>query len=137
MEFFDINDPEIKGRLVAENTLAFAIVTNIPIVPGHVLICTKRHVSKINDLTGDEIDALLDLQKKLKNAMIKSFGAEGFNYAWNEGEAAGHRVPHIHIHMLPAKNQIQEFSNMSQGSFYTGRVLAPTPRNKSSQKLQS
>ncbi len=103
MEYFNINDPQIKSRLIIENELAFAFPTNIPIVPGHTLICPKRHVSKIDDLNDDELHAILLLQKKLKQAMIKVFAAEGFNYAWNEGQIAGQKVNHLHLHMLPRK----------------------------------
>lgn len=86
MQYFDFTDS--KERIIIENDLAFAFPTNIPIVPGHTLICPKRHVPTIDDLTEHELMALFDLQKKLKSAMIQAFAAEGFNYAWNEGDVA-------------------------------------------------
>jgi len=94
---------EIKQRKIAENALAWCFPTNIPIVPGHVLICPLRHVSSMDDLTPQELQALLDLRSKLGKAMTKVFEAEGFNYAWNEGKVAGQFVPHLHLHMLPRK----------------------------------
>lgn len=103
MEYFDIDDPKIKSRLIVENELAFAFPSKMPIVPGHTLICPKSYVSKIDDLSDDELHAILLLQKKLKQAMIKAFDAEGFNYAWNEGKIAGQSVNHLHLHMLPRK----------------------------------
>ena len=103
MEYFNINDPKIKSRLIIDNELAFAFPSKMPIVPGHILICPKRHVSKIDDLTPDEIRSILLLQKELKQSMIKAFQAEGFNYAWNEGKIAGQSVNHLHLHMLPRK----------------------------------
>ena len=103
MKYFDINDTKIKDRIIIENDLAFAFPTNIPIVPGHTLICPKRNVSKIDDLTDDELHAIFNLQKELKKAMINAFCAEGFNYAWNEGKIAGQNISHLHLHMLPRK----------------------------------
>ena len=103
MEYFDFKAPEIKSRLIVENELAFAFLSRMPIVPGHILICPKRPVSKIDDLTGSELNSVFALQKKLKAALRKSLGAEGFNYAWNEGKAAGQSVNHFHLHMLPRK----------------------------------
>ena len=103
MKYFDINNPDIKNRLIIENKYAFAFPSNIPIVPGHTLICPKRHVLKIEDLKDEELHAILLLQKKLKQAMIKVFNAKGFNYAWNEGKIAGQNVNHLHLHMLPRK----------------------------------
>ena len=103
MEYFDINDPNIKNRLIVKNELSFAFPSKMPIVPGHTLICPIRHVLKIVDLTNNELHAILLLQKELKQAMIKVFDAEGFNYAWNEGKVAGQSVNHLHLHMLPRK----------------------------------
>ncbi len=103
MEYFDINDPKIKNRIIIENELAFAFPSNTPIVPGHSLICPKRHVSKIDDLFNDELNAMLLLRKKLKKAMVSAFCADGFNYAWNEGRIAGQSVDHMHLHILPRK----------------------------------
>jgi diadenosine tetraphosphate (Ap4A) HIT family hydrolase len=36
-------------------------------------------------------------------ALARSFGAEGFNFAWNDGKLAGQSVPHFHLHVLPRK----------------------------------
>ncbi len=85
--------PEIKARTIAENKLAWAFPTNIPIVPGHILISPKRCVAKFEDLTKKENEAIFDLLNKLKISLKKTFKATGFNFAWNEGELAGQSVP--------------------------------------------
>ena len=104
MDYFDfINNPKIKWRIIVENEFVFSFPTHIPIVPGHTLICPKRYISNVDELTDEEFHALLALQKQLKKAMIIAFDAEGFNYAWNEGELAGQNVKHLHLHMLPRK----------------------------------
>lgn len=95
--------PEIKERAIIQNNLAFSFPTNIPIVPGHILIVPNRCVANSGDLTHEEILAIFDLRKQLNKALIQAFDAEGFNYAWNEGESAGQAVPHFHLHMLPRK----------------------------------
>jgi diadenosine tetraphosphate (Ap4A) HIT family hydrolase len=78
--------------------------TNMPIVPGHILISPIRHVAKFEDLNAEEVNAIFDLFKESKNALVKSFGAEGFNIAWNENKIAGQSVPHFHMHLLPRKD---------------------------------
>ena len=89
--------------MIVENDVAWAFPTNIPIVPGHVVIVPKRCVALFEDMTDDEREAVFALREQLKIALIKTFGAEGFNYAWNEGKLAGQSVPHFHLHMLPRK----------------------------------
>lgn len=96
-------NPDVKKREIMRNKYAWAFPTNIPIVPGHVLVCPIRCVSNFDDLTSEEVIAIFDLQKKLKNSLNKAFGAEGFNYAWNENKVGGQAVPHFHLHILPRK----------------------------------
>jgi len=95
---------EIGPRLITENELARAFPTNAPIVAGHTLIASKRHVQYFEELTDVEREAIEDLRKKLHRAMVEAFDAEGFNYAWNEERIGGQSVPHFHLHMLPRKN---------------------------------
>ncbi|NTV44558.1 MAG: HIT domain-containing protein [Candidatus Yonathbacteria bacterium] len=103
MDYFDVQDPILQNRLVAENATAFAFLGYQPIVSGHTLICPKRPVATWDELTTDEIADMFALRKKLKTVMEHVFGAQGFNYAWNEQEIAGQSVPHVHLHMLPRK----------------------------------
>ena len=95
---------DIKDRCIIANDFAWAFPTNIPIVPGHTLIVPKRCVEKFSDLTNKERDSIFELQKSIMNSLKKSFQAEGFNFAWNEGSLAGQSVPHFHLHILPRKN---------------------------------
>lgn len=104
IESIFITSPEIHSRIIASNELAFAFPTNIPITPGHVLICPKRSARTIYELTAEEISKMFELMQTLRGAIQTTFGAAGFNYAWNEGEVAGQSVPHVHIHMVPRKN---------------------------------
>lgn len=95
--------PEIKERTIVKNNSAWAFPTNIPIVPGHLLICPQRCVATFAQLTQQEVADIFDLAKILQKVLIKTFQAEGFNMAWNEGELAGQNVPHWHLHLLPRK----------------------------------
>ncbi|HEY4483098.1 MAG TPA: HIT family protein [Candidatus Paceibacterota bacterium] len=93
----------IGKREIARNELACVFPTNIPVVPGHLLVVPLRCVARFGDLTPDEQVAIWSLAGEVKMALEKVFGAEGFNYAWNEGKLAGQSVPHFHLHVLPRK----------------------------------
>lgn len=95
--------PEIKQRTIFENELAWSFLTNIPITVGHTLICPKRCVSSISDMSKEEWDAILDIRTKLEKSIKKTFGIGDYNYAWNDGVVAGQSVPHFHLHMIPRK----------------------------------
>jgi diadenosine tetraphosphate (Ap4A) HIT family hydrolase len=95
--------PNVQERIIIQNNLAYAFPTNIPIVPGHVLVVPKRVVPTFEDMNLEEREAVFDLATKLKQALQRVFGATGFNEAWNEGESAGQAVAHFHLHIVPRK----------------------------------
>ncbi len=96
-------EPDIQRRTIVRTKLAFAFPTNIPIVPGHVLVCPVRCVPRFEDLTQEEIAAIFGLRGKLKTVLAEVFEAEGFHCVWNEGGVAGQSVPHFHLHIIPRK----------------------------------
>jgi histidine triad (HIT) family protein len=95
--------PEIQARRVAENRLAVAFPTNIPITPGHMLVIPKRCVARYEDLTNEEKIAIEELRMKVVDALKKVFSADGFNFAWNDGKIAGQSIPHFHLHVIQRK----------------------------------
>ena len=96
-------NPEIKNRKITENSLAWAFLGNMPIVPGHTLIVPKRCVNKYENLTKEEKDAIENLRIKVMGALKKTFDAQGFNFAWNDEKIPGQSLPHFHLHVLPRK----------------------------------
>lgn len=96
-------DPEVKNRTIIENDLAFAFPTITPIIPGHILICPKRHIQYLEDLIPEEREAIEELRYKIKKTLKKVFDAQGFNCAWNEEKIGGQSVPHFHLHIVPRK----------------------------------
>ena len=97
------DDKDVQSRIIFKNDLVVVFPSNMPITIGHVLICPVRHILKIDQLSDDELKAIKDLITRIKKSLIKSFGAEGFNIAWNEGITAGQTVDHLHIHVVPRK----------------------------------
>lgn len=98
-DFCDL--PEVQERVFLETDLVKAFPTHQPIVPGHVLIIPRRHVPDEAKLTAEEREAISRTTETLRRTLGEVFGAEGFNFAWNEG--IGQSEPHLHLHMLPRK----------------------------------
>ena len=84
-----------------DNGLAFAFLTYTPVLPGHTLVVPRRHVTTFDELTSEERTAIEELRRAMHQALKRTYGAEGFNYAWNEGVVAGQEVPHLHLHVVP------------------------------------
>lgn len=122
---------EIQSRKITENKLAWAFPTNIPIVPGHTLVCPKRCVESFDQLTDEELISLFALLRDIKTALSTAFEASGFNYAWNEGSLAGQSVPHLHLHVLPRKDGdsgLEEYDPRSH--LYRTGDREPTPEEE-------
>lgn len=94
------NKSEIKAREIIGNDLAWAFPTNIPITPGHILVAPRRCVPTLEELTNEERLAIFSLADKLTVALKKTYGAAGFNFAWNQGVLAGQSIPHFHLHII-------------------------------------
>ncbi len=95
--------PEVHAREIFRTELVRAFPTNMPVVPGHVLVVPTRHVRVLAELTEAERAALFGGIERVKAALSRLFGATDFNHAWNEGEVAGQSVPHLHVHVLPRR----------------------------------
>ncbi len=91
---------EKNQGIIYRDDLVFVFPTNIPITPGHLLVCPTRHVATIEDLKKEEKDALFDMVVRLRGVLRETFDVEGFNIAWNEGSVAGQSVNHLHIHIV-------------------------------------
>lgn len=90
--------------LVAENLLAFAIRDKFPVRPLHTLIITKRHVSDIFRASNHERQAVHELAALCRETLVAddpSIG--GFNFGSNVGEAAGQKIFHAHVHLIPRR----------------------------------
>lgn len=72
-----------------------------PVSPGHSLIVPKRHVESFFETTPEERIAMMALIDRAKEDVCRTHAPAGYNIGVNEGEAAGQRVPHVHIHLIP------------------------------------
>lgn len=88
-------------RIIAENRLAFALRDKYPVNPGHLLVCPRRHVASVFDLTPAEMTAIFDLVHQAKSRCDLEYQPAGYNVGVNVGPAAGQTVMHVHVHLIP------------------------------------
>lgn len=91
--------------IVAENDLAIAIRDKFPVMPLHTLVIPRRHVADYFDLVEHELSAIHAL---LRECRIGIFDVDasvgGFNVGANVGRAAGQKISHVHIHLIPRRS---------------------------------
>lgn len=91
-------DPD---KIVVENDLAFAIYDRYPVSHGHILVIPRRHFSDIFEATPDELRALSELTRRVREFVEEEYAPEGYNIGINMGRAAGQSIMHVHIHFIP------------------------------------
>ena len=98
--FCDFNDPE-RNTMIVETELAYARWDNFPVSNGHAEIVPKRHVESYFDLSDDELVAVYELSKQVKEIIDMQYHPDGYNIGVNDGVAAGRTIHHCHIHLIP------------------------------------
>lgn len=82
-----------------DDVLAFRDIN--PQAPTHVIVVPKRHISTINDLSGDDAALVGKLFLAAKNVAEQDGIAEdGYRTVMNCNAGAGQSVFHIHLHVL-------------------------------------
>ena len=99
--FCAIVDGEIPGEIVYEDEDVLAFLDANPLARGHTLVIPKAHHETLGDLPGDLGAAIGRVASELAPAIETAVDADGSTVAFNNGEAAGQEVPHVHCHVVP------------------------------------
>lgn len=88
-------------ELVAETRLAFAVLDGYPASKGHILIMPKRHVANYFDLSTEEQTECWQLANYTQQLVRERFSPAGFTVGMNVNKAAGQKIAHASIHIIP------------------------------------
>ncbi|MBK7029402.1 MAG: HIT family protein [Bacteroidales bacterium] len=79
----------------------FRAIYNIaPIIRGHSLVISRRHIESVLDFTKEEQSEFLVFAAEVTRLLLKTFRGEGFDWSVQEGKVAGQSVPHFHMHIV-------------------------------------
>ena len=93
----------IAHEIFYEDEYFYGIYNLNPIVPGHVLLISKRHAQSFLDLNKDELNNLIPLLQKVLKAVLKTYNCKEFDLSIQNGPIAGQIIPHFHLHIIPRK----------------------------------
>jgi histidine triad (HIT) family protein len=99
--FCSIVDGEIPGRIVHEADDAIAFLDANPLARGHTLVIPKNHHERLDDVPAEEATGLYETLHDVVPAVEDAVDAPATTVAFNNGEAAGQEVPHVHAHVVP------------------------------------
>ncbi|MEK7867552.1 MAG: HIT family protein [Planctomycetota bacterium] len=102
--FCRILQGEIPSARVYEDAHAVAFLDINPLAPGHTLVVTRNHHSRVWEVPEAELAGLMAAVKRVSRAIVSATHAEGLNLLANNGPVAGQVVPHVHFHLIPRRN---------------------------------
>ena len=99
--FCKIAAGEIPSTTIYEDD-DFRVILDIePASKGHALILPKEHFANLYELDDALAAKALVVAKKVITQMTEVLGCDGYNVLQNNGTAAGQRVFHFHMHLIP------------------------------------
>lgn len=100
--FEDDKKARRENLVVEVGSHAIAILNRYPYANGHLLVCPRRHVGELSDLSSEESVECQSMLAKFTQRYRSLIRAEGFNIGLNLGRTAGAGVPgHLHWHLVP------------------------------------
>ncbi|SEW26716.1 HIT family protein [Natrinema salifodinae] len=99
--FSQIVEGEIPARIVYEDETTVAFLDANPLAPGHTLVIPRDEYERLNDVPEDVAADLYDTVHRMVPAVEEAVDADATTVAFNNGEAAGQEVPHVHCHIVP------------------------------------
>lgn len=75
-------------------------------IPGLVILASKRHFYRMDELTDDEATRYMDLIRRIRNAQKEHLGIEHVYYFYNEDT-----THHFHLWMVPRYEWMYQFGS--------------------------
>lgn len=104
-----------KTFIVHSSKNFFTFIPPNPILKGHLILCSKREVLNLNELSNEEIfDYSLTLQYINKRLQL-FYETNSSTISLQEGENAGQLIHHFHVHIIPRnKNDLSDNDSIYQ-----------------------
>ncbi|MDE1725771.1 MAG: HIT domain-containing protein [Thaumarchaeota archaeon] len=101
--FCSIISGKIPARKIHETSKSLAFLDAFPLVRGHTLVVPKTHYSKIQEMSqldnADLFETVRVLTGKIERLAPSSL------VAVHNGKESGQEVPHVHVHIIPRKQE--------------------------------
>lgn len=97
--FSMIINGDLPGRFVYEDDEVVAFLTIEPMTQGHTLVVPRAEVDKWQDVEPALFGRVMDVAQRIGKAVCAAFDADRAGVI-----IAGLEVPHLHVHVFPARN---------------------------------
>lgn len=91
------------GQVFFKTKYSLGLVNLKPILPGHVLVISRRNVPRFLDLSPEEVSDMFQSAQRIGHIIEKEYGGSSLTIACQDGPHAGQTVPHCHVHVIPRR----------------------------------
>ena len=92
---------ELPAALVYDDDKVVALMDIAPRAPGHCLVIPRAPARNLLDCSDEDLAACMAVAKRVANAVMKAFGADGVSLTQANEKAGGQEVFHLHFHIIP------------------------------------
>lgn len=92
---------KIPAHKIYENQKTFAFLDADPVNPGHTLVVPKEPYENIYEISEEAFLSVMKTVRRLAPKIKQAVEADGINIHNNNDPAAGQKVFHYHIHIIP------------------------------------
>ncbi|WP_350334634.1 HIT family protein [Coralliovum pocilloporae] len=92
---------EMPCHKVYEDEHTFVFMDIMPRGDGHALVIPKNPARNILDVDDQDLVHVMATARKIAQAQIKAFGADGITINQFNESAGGQVVFHLHVHVIP------------------------------------
>ncbi|CAI8033373.1 Bis(5'-adenosyl)-triphosphatase [Geodia barretti] len=92
-----------RAQVFLLTPLSFAFTNRKPILPGHVLVATRRPVERFQDLSTEEVGDLFHCAHRVAPVISRIFGGTSLTISVQDGPDAGQTVKQVHVHIIPRR----------------------------------
>jgi diadenosine tetraphosphate (Ap4A) HIT family hydrolase len=96
--FTKIINGELPGRFVYEDDDIVAFLSIAPITQGHTLVVPRAEIDQWQDIEPADFNRVMEASQLVGKAVCKAFHVDRAGVI-----IAGLEVPHLHIHVFPAR----------------------------------
>lgn len=97
--FTKIINEEIPARFVYEDDETVAFLTIEPMTQGHTLVVPREEIDQWQDVDSEVFGRIMAVAQLIGKAVCQAFNTERAGVI-----IAGLEVPHLHIHVFPARD---------------------------------
>ncbi|KAF2266846.1 HIT-like protein [Lojkania enalia] len=111
--------PNAYVVLASRDVVAFLDI--LPMTRAHLLVATRVHRVKVQDLEGEESREIGFWLPILARVVSRVAGVRDYNIVQNNGARAAQVVPHVHFHIIPRPETMPQIQNKSWTMFGRGQ----------------